>query len=388
MAFSRWRASRRPGPYRPSLTLFRVFGISCTASPSAIGLVGLLVYAAHGLLAGSRLGLSPTGVWALSIVAAALSVIGLYGHELSHALVARRFGIPVKTINLFLLGGVALITRESPTPKAEFWISLAGPLASLGIGIVSLVAIPLLGPLSAAAAAVCVWLAAMNLSLVLFNLLPAFPLDGGRVLRAMLWFAGRDARWATRLSTTGGQIVAAALVVSGVWTLFDGRSDAMSGLWLILIAWFMYVGAATSGQASAMQEALRPLTVASIMDRQIGRVPSEITVQAFADGHLLAPRALAAPRAYGVYRDEDLLGLVSMRRLETIPTQEWPATSVQRAMQPIESTPALEPGAPALRALQMLLEDGAEQVAVMIDGRLLGLVTSNDLARASQAPRR
>lgn len=388
MALARWRAPRAAGPYRPGLTLFRIFGISCTASPSALGLLGLLVYAAHGLLAGARLGLGPTAVWALSVVAAVLSVLGLYGHELAHALVARRFGIPVKTINLFLLGGVALITRESPTPTAEFWISLAGPLASLAIGSVSLVAVPILGAVSPAAGAMCVWLAAMNLSLVLFNLLPAFPLDGGRVLRSMLWFAGRDARWATRLSTTGGQIVAAALVVSGIWTIFDGQSDAMSGVWLILIAWFMYVGAATSGQASAMQEVLRPLTVASIMDRQIGRVPAEISVQAFADGHLLSARALATPRAYGVYRDEDLLGLVSMRRLGAIPAQDWPATSVQRAMQPIESTPALEPSAPALRALQLLLEDGVEQVAVMIDGRLLGLVTSSDLARASQAPRR
>lgn len=388
MALSRWRASRPTGPYRPGLTLFRLFGIGFTASPSALGLVGLLVYAAHGLLAGSRLGLTPIGVWGLAVVAAALSVVGLYGHELAHALVARRFGIPVRTINLFLLGGVALITRESPTPKAEFWISLAGPLASLSIGVVSLICLPVLGAVSPAAGAICLWLAAMNLSLVLFNLLPAFPLDGGRVLRSMLWFAGRDARWATRLSTMGGQIVAAALVVSGIWTIVDGQSDAMSGLWLILIAWFMYVGAATSGQASAMQETLRPLTVASIMDRQIGRVPAETTVQAFADGQLLAPRALATPQAYGVYRDDDLLGLVSMRRLGAIPTQDWAATSVERAMQPIESTPALEPSAPALRALQLLLEDGVEQVAVMIDGRLLGLVTSSDLARAAQTPRR
>lgn len=380
-AFSRWVVGRSGGPRRAGLTLFRAFGIAFTISPSAIGLVGLLLFAAHGLLSSTRLGLPAEAVWALAVVAALLSALGLYAHELAHALVARRFGIPVRTINLFLLGGVALITRESPSPRAEFWISLAGPLASLAIGIVSTFATIWLHDLSPAASAIGMWLAAMNLSLVLFNLLPAFPLDGGRVLRSMLWFAGQDARWATRIATAGGQTVAAALVVAGIWTIVDGRGDAMSGLWLIFIAWFMYVGAANSGHASALQEALRPLTVASIMDRQIGRVPADWTVQAFADGHLLAPRSLAAPRGYGVYRDEALLGLVSMRRLGTIPAREWPQTSVQRAMEPLASTPALEPGAPALQALQLLLEEGVEHVAVMADGRLLGLVTSLDVAR-------
>jgi Zn-dependent protease len=366
--------------------LFRLFGIQFTANWSWLLLLGLLVYVAQTTLR-VRLGLGWSGqaVWALSALAALLAVASLYGHELAHALVARRFGIPVRTISLFLLGGMAHITRESPSPRAEFLIALSGPVASLSIGVLAgLLSWPLQGVLPAAAA-LCFWLAMVNIPLAIFNLVPAYPLDGGRVLRAILWFAGQDLRWGSTIAARVGQIAAMALLFAGVWVLFDGTNGALSGLWLMMIAWFMYAGAASSQNASLFQDALRRLTVASVMDRDFGRVQAGVTVQTFAEEHLLERPTVGrnSPRSYAVYRDDYLVGLLSLRQLGRIPVQNWPQTSIERATLPIESAPSMEPGAPALGALHLMLEEGAELIAIMADGRLLGLVTRDQLARAT-----
>jgi Zn-dependent protease len=365
--------------------LFRLFGIQFTANWSWLLLLALMVWVANMVLLGQRLGLPSVGLWLLSVIAALLAVASLYGHELAHALVARRFGIPVRTISLFLLGGMAHITRESPSPRAEFLIALAGPLASLGIGLVAAVFSWLLAGVAPPVAALAYWLALVNVPLAMFNLVPAYPLDGGRVLRAVLWFAGQDLRWSSTISARVGQVAAVGLLFAGVWVLFDGSTGALGGLWLIMIAWFMYAGAASSQHASAFQDSLRRLTVASVMDRDFGRVQAGVTVQSFAEEHLLERPTTsdAGPRSYAVYRDDYLVGLLSLRQLGRIPVQTWPQTSIERATLPIESAPSMEPGAPALGALHLMLEEGAELIAIMAEGRLLGLVTRDQLARAT-----
>jgi Zn-dependent protease len=371
-------------PKQPSLRLFRLFGIQFTANWSWLLLAALLVYVAYSTFRGLRLGFSQVELWSLALVAALLSVASLYAHELAHALVARAFGIPVRTISLFLLGGMAHITRESPSPRAELAIALVGPVTSVAIGLVGVVASLTLWDVAPPAAALGLWLATMNLPLGVFNLVPAYPLDGGRVLRGLLWFAGQDLRWASTVAARVGQVAAVGLLFSGVWILFDGSSGALSGLWLIMIAWFMYAGAASSQYATIFHDSLRRLTVASVMDRDFGRVQAGVSVQTFAEEHLLEKTPAVAPHAYAVYRDDYLVGLLSLRQLGRIPMQTWSHTSVERAMLPIESAPAMEPGAPALGALHLILEEGVEQIAVMAEGRLLGLVTRNELARAGE----
>ena len=371
-------------PRQPSLRLFRLFGIQFTANWSWLLLAALLVYVAYSTFRGLRLGFGQVELWSLALVAALLSVVSLYAHELAHALVARAFGIPVRTISLFLLGGMAHITRESPSPRAELAIALVGPVTSVAIGLVGVVASLTLWEVAPPAAALGLWLATMNLPLGIFNLVPAYPLDGGRVLRGLLWFAGQDLRWASTVAARVGQVAAVGLLFSGVWILFDGSSGALSGLWLIMIAWFMYAGAASSQSATIFQDSLRRLTVASVMDRDFGRVQAGVSVQSFAEEHLLEKTPSVAPHAYAVYRDDYLVGLLSLRQLGRIPMQTWSHTSVERAMLPIESAPAMEPSAPALGALHLMLEEGVEQIAVMAEGRLLGLVTRTELVRASE----
>ncbi|MBV9175053.1 MAG: site-2 protease family protein [Chloroflexi bacterium] len=370
---------------RSDLRLFRLFGIQFTANWSWLVLLALLVYVASSTFRMLRLDWPPTLLWSMAVVAALLSVASLYGHELAHALVARAFGIPVRTISLFLLGGMAHITRESPNPRAEFLIAVAGPAASLVIGVVAVAASMTLWTVASPIAALGLWLATMNIPLAIFNLVPAFPLDGGRMLRALLWFAGQDFRWGSVVAARVGQVAAVGLLLAGVWILFDGNTDALGGLWLIMIAWFMYAGAASSHYASAFQEALRRLTAASVMDRHFGEVQADMSLQRFAEEQLLGRSTnVRAPHAYAVYRDQALLGLVSLRQIERIPMKEWTRTSIERAMLPIDVAPSIEPSAPALGALHLILEEGAEQIAVMADGRLLGLITRADLAQASQ----
>jgi CBS domain-containing protein len=180
-------------------------------------------------------------------------------------------------------------------------------------------------------------------------------------------------------------VAALALLFAGVYVPFQNPGNALSGLWLILTAWFMYAGAVSAQHAAVFSDALRRLTVAAVMDRHYGRVEAGVSVQTFAEQRLL--ESTQGPdrssQAYAVYRDDRLIGILSLRRLGRIPVQVWGQTAVERATIPIEAAPALEPGAPALGALHLLTEEGVEQVAVMAEGRLLGLITRADLARAA-----
>jgi Zn-dependent protease len=373
-----------------SLPVGSLFGISFVVNWSGLLLFALVMYVAYVSFGTMRLGLSTPLLWLVALVAAFLSVLSLYAHELAHALVARAFGIPVRTISLFLLGGMAHISRESPSPRGEFLIAVVGPATSLAVGVVGMLLGWQVWTLSPVVAALGVWLAFLNIPLAIFNLVPAFPLDGGRMLRAMLWFAGDDLRWGSTVAARVGQIASLALLCSGIWILFDGSLGAMGGLWLILIAWFMYAGAASAQHATLFQESLRRLTVAAVMDREFGRVEAETTMQAFAAEYLQAqvagegppPGRNAVPQTFAVYREDALVGVVSLRQLAEVPPPVWQTTAIGTVMQPIEETAALDPSAPAIGALHLLLEEDIEQVAVMAEGTLLGTITRSELARA------
>src|SRR5262249_15109347 len=165
---------------------------------------------------GLRMGFSQVELWSLAVIAAVLSVFSLYAHELAHALVARAYGIPVRTISLFLLGGMTDMTRESPTPRAEFTIAIAGPLCNLVLGVLGILVNWIFGGIAPTVAVTGLWMATVNLPLAIFNLVPAFPLDGGRVLRGILWFAAEDMGWASTVSARVGQLAAAGLLFSAI----------------------------------------------------------------------------------------------------------------------------------------------------------------------------
>lgn len=373
----------------PDLRLFRLFGIQFTASWSWLFLLGLIAYTAEATLDELLPGLPPAVRWGLAVAAALLSVASLYAHELAHALVAIRFGLPVRTISLFLLGGMAHIARDSPSPRAELLIALAGPLTSLAIGFLgagvswaSWGTVPTLGALT-------LWLALVNVPVGVFNLVPAYPLDGGRVLRAVVWFAAQDLRWGSLVAARAGQLGAGLLVFAGLYGLFSRTTGAIGSVWLVLLAWFMYAGALAMHRATVLTDVLRGLSVAAVMQRPFGRVRAGLSLQDFAEEYLLQGRDRAqrrseetAARSYGVYRDEHLVGLVSATSIQRVPAPLWRETTVERAMVSLDAAPHVGPDEPALRALQLLVEEGWDLVPVVAEGQLLGLVSRADLSGA------
>lgn len=378
--------ARSPLGFPSEVRLFRLFGIDFVANWTWALLLALLVVAAAELFA-SVLGPEHRPyAWPLALMAALLSVASLYGHELAHALVARSQGIQVRTVSLFLLGGVAHVVQESPSPRAELLIALAGPAMSLTIGIGGSALSALVGTSLPPLGALGLWLALTNVPLAIFNMVPAFPLDGGRVLRGLLWFAGQDLRWASAMTARFGQVAGGAILFAGLYGIFTGTSGIASGLWMVLLAWFLYAGAVGAHRATLFREILARITIGSVMQRNPGRVEAGTTLRSFAEEQVArdeqAHRA-AYPRAYGVYRDDLLVGLLGIQDLRRVPSSQWGSVALERVMLPLERAPKLPPEASGMAALEVLLAEGVDQLAVVADGSLLGVLTRADLARAA-----
>jgi Zn-dependent protease len=367
--------------------LFRLFGIDFSASWSWLFLFAALVYAAGATFEAVLPDHRGPVVWLLGLVAALLSIASLYAHELAHAVVARRFGVPVHAVSLFMLGGMAHSTRESPTPRAELLIAAAGPAMSLAIGVGGFLVNRATEQGAAAVAVVGMWLALMNVPLGVLNLVPAYPLDGGRVLRAVVWFAANDFRSGSAVAARAGQVGAVTLLLAGMLGLFSGQGAGVVGVWLLLAAWFMYTGATNAHRVVLFHETLQTLSVASAMFRNLGRIEADATLESLAEEHLQRTVNDRYPPGLGVYREDRLVGIVGVQHLRQFPAGVWDSVRVEEAMLSIGRVPRLQPDAPAIAALQLLAESGCELVAVIAEDRLLGLVGNTELARAVENQR-
>lgn len=313
------------------------------------------------------------------VILAAITTILLFGsvllHELGHALVALRNRIPVKGITLFIFGGVAQITREPETPGAEFRIAIAGPLVSLGLaglfGGLFLIDqnIPFL-------AAPSEYLMRLNFMLVLFNMIPGFPLDGGRVLRSIIWrFTGNQSR-ATQIASLGGQVVAFAFISLGILSLFTGQFT--DGLWLIFIGWFLQNAAASANQQTRVQQRLRGVSVEQVMDRSLGVLAPFTPLSQVIDGRVLQH----GESAFFVENyDGTLAGLITLRDITRVPQAQWRFMTVNQVMTPIQRLLQVEAGAELMAALQMMDENGAHHAAVVQDNHPVGLLSREQVMR-------
>lgn len=329
--------------------------------------------------------------WVCAIGAAVMFFASLLLHELSHSLMARRHGIEVPRITLFLFGGMAEMSREPETPGAEFLIAIVGPLASLSLavlfGIIAAAltpdafadlvledperAVSALGPL----ATICVWLAPVNFMLGVFNLVPGFPLDGGRVLRAFLWWKTGDVVHATRLASIGGRMFAGALMVFGVINLIWGR--ALEGIWFLIIGWFLSHIAESSYQQLLLRNALRGLVVGDLMRTQFERVAMGTRLNDFIDRQLLRSAQVLWP----VMAAERLVGYVSQADIAVLPEQERSALAVGDVMRTVESVAALAPGLTGPEALEKLSQSSDEPWPVVDKGAVVGLLHPSDIFR-------
>ena len=318
--------------------------------------------------------------WFASVVTAMVFLLSLLAHEVSHALVARRNGVSVDDITLWLLGGVARLKSEASTPGAELRIAGVGPLVSLVLGVLFALAAGLLAGLYDAGLVVeaLAWLAGINILLAVFNALPAAPLDGGRLLRAMVWWKTGSQLRATAVATAAGRMLGWALIGVGLYLVLVGA--VFSGIWLVVIGWFIISMATVEGGQARLRELLGGIPVSEAMTPDPVTVRSTATVSEF----LTEPRFRFRHSAFPVVDNENIaVGLVTLKGADAVPEAERAATAVTRAMVPVDDLPTPHPDDPLARLVPELQGGSVHRALVLEGSRLVGIVTSSDISRVT-----
>jgi Zn-dependent protease len=357
----------------------RLFGIQIAIHPSWFIILALFAFTlANGFFPQSYPDWSRPTAWVVAVIATLLLFATVLAHELGHSLVARRQGIEVKGITLFLLGGVASIEREASSPGREAVMAGVGPLISVAIGVVCyLLARVLPGP--QALVAILYYLGIANLSLAVFNLLPGFPLDGGRVLRALLWWRNHSFERATRQATGVGQIFGVGLIALGVVQVVGG--GGLSGIWLAFVGWILIQAARESARQAILQHQLGGVSTAHIMTRPSEWVSPYVTLAYAAQGHFADFDTRCLPVS-PERPDQTFDGLVCGADLEKMPRQEWDSDRVRDVMVPAEKLRTVTPETPADEAMRLLQQDDVDRLAVVDDsGNLVGFVDETSLER-------
>jgi Zn-dependent protease/CBS domain-containing protein len=297
---------------------------------------------------------------------------------MSHAIVARRNGVDIDSITLWLLGGAARLKSEAPNPGAELRIAGVGPLVSLVLGVLFAALAGLIGALVGPGLAVeaVAWLAAINILLAVFNALPAAPLDGGRLLRAAVWWRTGNRLRATVVATAAGRVLGWVLVGLGLYLLLAGAG--FSGIWLAIIGWFLIAAATVEGGQAKMRELLAGVPVRQAMSPDPDTAPASVTVAEFLEGPLFRYRHSAFP-VTGT--GDTPMGLVTLHRAQEIPAVERGSTTLADAMLPMDEIPTAAPDDPLAQLLPALESSPARRALVLEQGKLVGIVSSSDISR-------
>jgi len=311
--------------------------------------------------------------WGVGLATSLLFFVSVLLHELAHSLVARWIGIPVRHITLFIFGGVAQIAREPGSPGAEFFMSIVGPLTSLALAGLFGVGWLLSRGANEVLAALTFYLTGINAGLAFFNILPGFPLDGGRVLRSLLWAWHGDFRQATRIVSLAGQGLAYLFILTGIWQIFKGNWSG--GLWIAFIGWFLDNAAQTSYRQVALRSLLDGHTVREVMTRECYPLPPEITLEKVINEYLLG----TGRRCFPVVDQGHLRGLMTLHNIKRIPREHWPVTTVEVAMTPLAELRAIGPDVELWSALQEMTEEGVNQLPVVEEGQLLGMLGRDNI---------
>ena len=297
-------------------------------------------------------------------------------HELMHSIVAIRNGMHIQKITLFIFGGVSQLTDEPPTPGIEFKMAIAGPSTSLALGVIFGVIAYLfsISGLSAAFFGPFVWLGIINVLLGAFNMVPGFPLDGGRVLRAALWAAFKNMQRATRVAARLGQGFAYSLIILGLVFIFSGLLD---GLWLILIGWFLNNAAQSSYQQLQLREVLRGVNVEQIMKKDVEVLPAQTNLREAVDDYFLRSSRATFP----VVKDPEgeLVGVVRINDVQAIPQSEWQEKEVAQVSKPLPENKKVEPQEDAMGALTKMSEANTDNLLVVSQKRLQGKINRRDI---------
>lgn len=320
--------------------------------------------------------------WATGAAVALVFFLSILFHELSHSIMARRFGIPISSITLFVFGGVSNLGREAETARQEFLVAVVGPLTSLGFAVAFGIAALAISPVSDGVAAIAVNLAAINTAIAVFNMVPGFPLDGGRVLRSAVWARNQDLVKATEIAAKVGAGVGYGIVGLGILSFFF--VSVVSGVWLFLIGNFLRIAADASYQSTLVQSLLGGVPASTLLHRRIPEVPPETTLRNLVDDYVLAGQGNLFP----VAGDERLLGVVSMESAREVSPDDWERTRVQDVMTPREEVTFVSPEEDLAQVLQTMSSEDLERMPVLRDGEFLGVIERGDVLNYIQTRQR
>jgi Zn-dependent protease/CBS domain-containing protein len=356
----------------------------------------ILVSLAGGVFPAWHPDWSPGLIWLTALGAAILFFVSVLLHELAHAVVGRRGGVTIRRITLFMLGGMAHMENEAPSWRAELIMALAGPFTSFALGILfAALAGAIAGPIelnpqdpTAAFSALgpmpslLAWLAQINIILAIFNLVPGFPLDGGRVLRAIMWGITGDFLAATRRASRAGQVIAWMLMAIGFLMVLGLRvpffgTGPVSGLWLIFIGWFLNNAAVMSYRQLIVRDSLEGVPVSRLMQTRFTRVDPDMPVATLLDEHVMA----SGQRAFPVEQDGRLIGMVCLRDLNKRGRDAWGVTTVREIMTPVDRLTTVSPRDEAFDVLALLGQRDLNQLPVVDNGRLVGMIRREDILK-------
>lgn len=368
-----------------SIRLGRVAGIPIGLHYSWFILAALIAFSLAGRFRLTQPDWDASLVWGVAAITAILFFVSLLAHELAHAVVARARGVPVRSITLFALGGVAHIVKDANSATTEFLIAVVGPIVSFAIGFGCLAAARALGwsidggPAPGPAGAALGWLGWINVVLATFNLLPGYPLDGGRVLRAVLWGIYKDAERATRHAAIAGQVVATLLIAAGLFQFVIGAG--FGALWLALIGWFLLMASQATYAQASVARTLRGVRVADIMASDCATVDGSVTVRSLVDDLLLR----TGRRCVMVSHDGHVLGLITPNEVRTVDRSRWVSLTATDIMRPLNRLRTIAPDATANDAFTAMASDDVNQLPVVRDGHLEGIVSRAQILRLLQS---
>jgi Zn-dependent protease len=358
---------------RHSVPVGRIFGISIGLDYSWFLIFLLFTWAlASSYYPAAYPTWSRAEYWIIGAATALMLFVCVLLHELGHSVVAMRYQISVRSITLFIFGGVSQIEGEPHSASAEFWIAVAGPAVSGALAVV----FTLLRPAVAAVSpllALTTYLAYINGALAVFNLIPGFPLDGGRVLRAVLWSSTHSLRKATLAAATVGRFIGFFFIVWGVAQIFAGQLG--NGLWIAFIGWFLENAASAQVQQQIIGSLLAGHTASEAMNTHYVSVPAATHLQDLVDRHILG----SGSRTIVITRDGEVVGLVTVHQVAAVPRDRWPTTTVADAMTPIARVKRVKPATGLWEAMTEMDRDGVNQLPVTEDGRILGMLTRADV---------
>ncbi len=357
----------------------RIFGIGIEINFTWLIIFGLILWSVTAdILPGKAPQATTPELWITGIITTVLFFGSLLLHELAHSLMANHLGVTVSRITLFVFGGVSQMSREPDNPRAEFKIAIVGPLTSVVLGglFLGLHQVLRTAGVTRLWSSAILWVGEINLALAVFNMLPAFPLDGGRVLRSALWAAWQSLERATRVASGIGRWFGYTMIVLGFFLMFIG---GLSGLWLVALGWLLSSAAAASYQRLQLQQALGDVYVHDLMSSPVYTIPADADLSQAAYDYFMRSHFTAFP----VEDDGRIIGIVRMEHLQHVPREQWPFTTVRAVMQELDPEKmTINSDAEAVEALMQMAENELGRLLVTDhSGRVIGIISHSDIVR-------